>query len=447
MTTLTSEERQDLNYKNYFKQKNAFLPSLVPKAGAGATNNSGYSESKTDGKINSAHTLIQLAISLEVEEENRQEIVAVGKIGLLMGKTTQVKDTQQMIYLQKSQQIQVNSLIQACLEKPREKTPQMRMCCQPDSHLPRSTSDSIQIMAQSRLTKQCLYCELDINDQMHKRHETSHVVSYSCTECNSDDRIYHSIRAARRHERLNRGHTTHVCVHTPRPLTIRGTTIPLAPRWRRDREFRVRLSPEPRTPTEGDESDSDSDNLYRGSLHTDSSTNTSTKEESDDNTNAPSTADVMREADDMMADVDLLLNDFDLDFVGQDPANEGGIQLAFERPIEAELQMEAEPYGQGYQAMNNHLPVIPPPHHQVPPAEPPEGYHHARHQGEPVYAVERVYGERVPGQINGLLEYEPAPELPMFAVFAPEDLEDDQDQEQHQLPYDPELIRRLEELD
>ena len=97
--------------------------------------------------------------------------------------------------------------------------------------------------------------------------------------------------------------------------------------------------------------------------------------------------------------------------------------------------------------MNNHLPVIPPPHHQVPPAEPPEGYHHARHQGEPVYAVERVYGERVPGQINGLLEYEPAPELPMFAVFAPEDLEDDQDQELHQLPYDPDLIRRLEELD
>ena len=62
MTTLTSEERQDLNYKNYFKQKNAFLPSLVPKAGAGSSNNSGYSESKTDGKINSAHTLIRKII-------------------------------------------------------------------------------------------------------------------------------------------------------------------------------------------------------------------------------------------------------------------------------------------------------------------------------------------------------------------------------------------------
>ena len=48
MTTLTSEERQDLNYKSYFKQKNAFLPSLVPNARAGSTNNIGYSESKTD---------------------------------------------------------------------------------------------------------------------------------------------------------------------------------------------------------------------------------------------------------------------------------------------------------------------------------------------------------------------------------------------------------------
>ena len=150
-----------------------------------------------------------------------------------MGKLTQVNVTQQMSYLQKSQQIQ------ACLEKPREKPPQMRMCCQPDSHLPRNISESIKIMAQARLTKQCLYCELDINDQMHKRHETSHVASYSCTEGNSDEKIYHSIRAARRHERLNRGHTTHVWVHQPRPLTIRGSTIPLAPRWRRGREFRV----------------------------------------------------------------------------------------------------------------------------------------------------------------------------------------------------------------
>ena len=102
--------------------------------------------------------------------------------------------------------------------------------------------------------------------------------------------------------------------------------------------------------------------------------------------------------------------------------------------------MEAEPYAKGYQAMNNHFPVIPRPHHQVPLAEPPEGYYHARHQGEPECAVERVNGERILGQIN-----EPAPELPIFAVFASEDLEDDQ--EQHQLPYDPDMIRRLEELD
>ena len=160
-----------------------------------------------------------------------QEIVTVGKFGLLMGKPTQVKDNQQMICQRKSQQMHT------CLENP----PQLRMCCQLDSHLLQSISGSIKTMAQARLTKQCLYCE----------HVTSHVISYSCTECNSDENIYHSIRAAMRHERLNRGHTTHVCVHPPRPLTIRGAIIPLAPRWRRGRELRVRLSQEPQTPPEG----------------------------------------------------------------------------------------------------------------------------------------------------------------------------------------------------
>ena len=116
----------------------------------------------------------------------------------------------------------------------------MRMCCQLDSHLLHSISGGIKTMAQARLTKRCLYCE----------HVTSHVISYSCTECNSDENIYHSIRAAMRHERLNRGHITHVCVHPPRPLTIRGAIIPLVPRWRRGREFRVRLSQEPQTPPE-----------------------------------------------------------------------------------------------------------------------------------------------------------------------------------------------------
>ena len=119
----------------------------------------------------------------------------------------------------------------------------------------------------------------------------------------------------------------------------------------------------------------------------------------------------------MMADVDHLLNDLDLNFIEQDPAIQGGTQLAFQQPIEAELQMEAEPHAKGYQAMNNHLPVIPPPRHQVPLAEPPEGFHHARHQGQPVYAVENVYDERIPGQINGLLECEPAPELPYVCGF------------------------------
>ena len=53
----------------------------------------------------------------------------------------------------------------------------------------------------------------------------------------------------------------------------------------------------------------------------------------------------------------------------------------------------------------------------MPIAELPVGFHHAHHQGQPVYAVQRVYGERIPGELNGLLECEPALELPVFAVF------------------------------
>ena len=66
--------------------------------------------------------------------------------------------------------------------------------------------------------------------------------------------------------------------------------------------------------------------------------------------------------------------------------------------------MEEEPYAHGYQAMNNHIPVIPPPHYQVPIAEPPEGFHQVHSQGQPVYAVERVYEERIIGELFGLLE-------------------------------------------
>ena len=57
----------------------------------------------------------------------------------------------------------------------------------------------------------------------------------------------------------------------------------------------------------------------------------------------------------------------------------------------------------------------------MPIAELPEGFHHAHHQSQPVHVVERVYGERMPGDINGLLEYEPAANFPVFAVFAQED--------------------------
>ena len=83
--------------------------------------------------------------------------------------------------------------------------------------------------------------------------------------------------------------------------------------------------------------------------------------------------------------------------------------------------MEEKPYACGFQPMNNHIPVISRPQHQEPIAELPEGYRNAHHQGQPVHAVERVYGERMPGDINGLLEYEPAAKLPVFAVFAQDD--------------------------
>ena len=51
------------------------------------------------------------------------------------------------------------------------------------------------------------------------------------------------------------------------------------------------------------------------------------------------------------------------------------MQVAFQQPLIADIQMEEEPYAHahGYQAMNNHIPVIPPPNYQVPIAEPPKG--------------------------------------------------------------------------
>ena len=49
------------------------------------------------------------------------------------------------------------------------------------------------------------------------------------------------------------------------------------------------------------------------------------------------------------------------------------MQVAFQQPLIADIQMEEEPYAHGYQAMNNHIPVFPPSNYQVPIAEPPEG--------------------------------------------------------------------------
>ena len=37
--------------------------------------------------------------------------------------------------------------------------------------------------------------------------------------------------------------------------------------------------------------------------------------------------------------------------------------------------------------------------------------------------MESVYRESIPGEINGLPEYEPAPELPVLAAFAQDDPE------------------------
>ena len=67
------------------------------------------------------------------------------------------------------------------------------------------------------------------------------------------------------------------------------------------------------------------------------------------------------------ANGDYLIDDFDHDFIDQGPKiQDGGMQLAFIQPLIAEIQMEEEPYAHRYQAMNNHIPVIPPSHHQVP---------------------------------------------------------------------------------
>ena len=47
----------------------------------------------------------------------------------------------------------------------------------------------------------------------------------------------------------------------------------------------------------------------------------------------------------MMADANCIVDDFDLDFFDQDPAaQDGGMQLSFQQPLVAEIQMEEEPY-------------------------------------------------------------------------------------------------------
>ena len=57
----------------------------------------------------------------------------------------------------------------------------------------------------------------------------------------------------------------------------KGFDVQLAPRWRKGREFRVRISPEPQTPSEGH---SESYVFRRSSIHSDGSSDTSAKERS-----------------------------------------------------------------------------------------------------------------------------------------------------------------------
>ena len=46
-----------------------------------------------------------------------------------------------------------------------------------------------------------------------------------------------------------------------------------------------------------------------------------------------------------MADANCIVDDFDLDFFDQDPAaQDRGMQLRFQQPFVAEIQMEEEPY-------------------------------------------------------------------------------------------------------
>ena len=73
----------------------------------------------------------------------------------------------------------------------------------------------------------------------------------------------------------------------------------------------MRLSPVPQKPPERD-SESDSDVFRRGSIHSDSSYNTSTREDSD-NSDVPRPADLSQEADKMMPAANCLLNGLLLD--------------------------------------------------------------------------------------------------------------------------------------
>mgnify|MGYP001792291373 CR=1 FL=1 len=104
----------------------------------------------------------------------------------------------------------------------------------------------------------------------------------------------------------------------------------------------------------------------------------------------------------------------------------------------------------GARAINfdSYVPLVPPPHLNLPIVNPPEGFHHMLdNQGDDMYAVERVPMGRFQAEQNGMYEHDPlADEIPVFAIFeanAEQELQDAAD-----MVDDMErLMRELEEVD
>ena len=66
-----------------------------------------------------------------------------------------------------------------------------------------------------------------------------------------------------------------------------------------------------------------------------------------------------------------------------------------------------------------YVPVVPPPHLNLPMVNPPEWFHHMHdNHGDDIYAVERVPMGRFRAEQNGIYDHDPhAEEIPIFAIF------------------------------